>query len=384
MKIAHVITRFMRGGADENTLISCNAQFRAGHEVHLIHGAEFSPDMLSNLDSGVHVHLVQSLVRPVSPLNDVQAFFALNALLRRLNADIVHTHTSKAGILGRAAAVMAGARGIVHGVHILPFVNVPRHQEIAYLAAEKVFAPATHAFVNVSQGMQDIGLQYGVGRAERHFVVPSGMSTMQFQAARPFSAEEKTTLTGRPDAPLLVFVAALEPRKRQYEFLDAMAAVARAKPEALLVLLGEGTDEERLRRRVEALGLQSNVLFAGFSDEVERWIASADVCVFASEREGLPRAVIQYAMGRRPIVSTHLPGIEAVVIDGVTGHLVPVSDVAAMTAPILSLLESEQKRAEMSEAAKVLDFSRWDATAMTDELERIYGAVLEQRARAPA
>lgn len=183
---------------------------------------------------------------------------------------------------------------------------------------------------------------------------------------------------------MLVFVAALEPRKRQYEFLDAMTDIVRARPDVLLVLLGEGTDESRLRNRVAELALQDNVLFAGFSDEVERWIASADVCVFASEREGLPRAVIQYAMGRRPIVSTRLPGIEAVVIDGVTGHLVPVSQVEAMTGPILSLLESEQKRAEMSEAAKTLDFSRWDATAMTDELERINDTVLAQRVRASA
>lgn len=381
MIIVHVITRFMRGGADENTLLSCNAQAEAGHEIHLIHGGDFHAEMLERVSPLVVVHCVPDLVRPLAPARDVKAFMALQALLRLLKPDIVHTHTSKAGVLGRAAALMGGASGVVHGVHILPFVNVPFHEKVLYLMVEKLFAPTTHAFINVSDGMMDLGLRYGVGAPKRHHVVPSGMAIDQFRRARPFTSAERTDrLEGDVQiAPLLVFVAALEPRKRQYEFLDVMAKVARQVPEARLVFLGEGVDEARLRDRVQALGLKERVCFAGFSNEVERWIASAAVCVFASEREGLPRAVIQYALAAKPVVSTRLPGIEAVVRDGETGVLVEIDAVMAMADPIIDLLTRPGLAESMACAARSLDLSAWEDRAMIDALDSVYVNVLNSR-----
>lgn len=310
------------------------------------------------------------------------ALIALRALLRELRADIVHTHTSKAGVIGRAAALAAGTRGVVHGVHILPFVNVPVHEQVLYLGLEKLFAPGTHAFVNVSQGMQDLGLKYGVGAADRHHVVPSGMSIDQFRNAKPFTAAERTERLGAaPSGPLLVFVAALEPRKRQYEFLDVLAEVILQVPDARLVLLGEGVDETRLRNRTAELGLAESVHFAGFSTEVERWMASAAVCVFASEREGLPRAVIQYALAGRPIVSTRLPGINAIVHHGKTGTLVDVDDLMGMVEPITRLLVNPAEADDMARAARQLDLSPWADRAMIEALERIYQSVLVRRVK---
>lgn len=381
MKIAHIITRLVRGGADENTMLSCNAQAAAGGEVHLIYGCEYSKEMLARAHPDVRLHEIASLQRAVSPIKDLRAVAELRKLLARIDPDIVHTHTSKAGIVGRAAARLAGRAGIVHGVHILPFVNVTPTAKVVYLGLEKALAPITHAFVNVSAGMQDIGLQHGVGRADRHFVVPSGMSVKDFRSASPFTSEELKERLGDfpPGGRILVFVAALEPRKRQYEFLDVFKAVQATVGDVQLVLLGEGHDRQRLTDRVEALDLQGSVRFAGFSSEVERWIATAAVCVFASEREGLPRAVIQYALGARPVVSTDLPGIEAVVKNGESGFLVPIDDLEAMVKPIVRLLEDRQLAETMSAAARKLDLSAWDEAAMAASLDRIYADILKAR-----
>ncbi|MBX9615190.1 MAG: glycosyltransferase, partial [Caulobacteraceae bacterium] len=371
MNIVHVITRFVRGGADENTLLSCNAQAAAGDTVHLVYGGEFSAAMLARLDPRVVTHCIRPLVRPVRPWRDVAALGQMIALFRRLRADIVHTHTSKAGAIGRLAAWLTGVPVVVHGVHILPFDNVPPLERAVYLGIERALAPVTHAFVNVSEGMRDLGLRDGVGRAERHFVVPSGMDTAAFGTARAFDgAERAARMPGMAGAggPLLVFTAALEPRKRQYEFLSVMAAVRAAVPDAVLVLLGEGHDEGRLRSRVAALGLEGAVHFAGYSEEVPRWIASAAVCVFASEREGLPRAVIQYVLGGRPVVSTRLPGIEAVVEDGAGGALVDVDAVEDMAGPIIALLTDETLASRMASAARARDLSAWDQAAMATGL----------------
>lgn len=374
MKIIHVITRFVRGGADENTLLSCNAQAAAGDQVHLVHGGEFSLAMLMLLDRRVIVHCVPSLRRPVRPVGDVTALVAMVALFRTLAPDIVHTHTSKAGVLGRMAAGIARVPMVVHGVHILPFDNVPPIERAAYLGLERVLAPMTHAFVNVSEGMRELGVRHGVGRPERHFVVPSGMDTSRFRQAESFSAAERAArLPGvSSDAPLMVFTAALEPRKRQYEFLDVMAAVRVRVPAVQLALLGEGHDEARLRARAEALGLGDAVHFIGFTEEVARWIASGAICVFASEREGLPRAVIQYVLGGRPVVSTRLPGIEAVLEHSVGGHLVDIDRLGDMVDPIVDLLTDPALAARMAAAARARDLSAWDQKAMATGLASIY------------
>lgn len=374
MKIIHVITRFVRGGADENTLLSCNAQAAAGDRVHLVHGGEFSVDMLMLLDRRVIVHCVPSLRRPVRPVDDVVALIALVALFRNLGADIVHTHTSKAGALGRMAAWLTRTPMVVHGVHILPFDNVPAIERAAYLGVERALAPLTHAFVNVSEAMRDLGVRHGVGRPERHFVLPSGMDTRRFRQAKPFSAADLAArLPGVPaGAPLMVFTAALEPRKRQYEFLEVVAAVRARVPTVRLALLGEGHDEARLRARVQALGLGETVHFVGYSEEVARWIATGAICVFASEREGLPRAVIQYVLGGRPVVSTRLPGIEAVLEHSVGGHLVDVDRLSDMVEPIVDLLTDPALAARMAAAARARDLSAWDQAAMATGLASIY------------
>jgi glycosyltransferase involved in cell wall biosynthesis len=380
MIIVHVITRFIRGGADENTLLSCNAQAAAGHDVHLVYGGEASAPMVARLDRRVHRHQVSWLQRPIAPIDDLRALVDMVKLFQRVQPDIVHTHTSKAGIIGRAAARLCRVKGIVHGVHILPFVNVPPAQASLYLALEKALAPSTHAFVNVSDGMRDLGIEYGVGHEDRHYVIPSGMDVHAFRSAVPFSSTEIDRRLGKGagGSPLIVLVAALEPRKRQYEFLDVFAAVRRAVPGVRLVLLGEGLDEKRLRERVAVLDIAQAVSFAGFSTEVERWIASASVCAFSSEREGLPRAVIQYAMVGAPIVSTRLPGIEQVVKDGATGYLVDVDRLDLMVEPIVRLLTDHALAAETRRAARELDLCAWDLPDMVRQLNAVYQSILDE------
>lgn len=381
MKIVHVITRFIRGGADENTLLTCNFQAGTEDDIHLIHGGEFNKNMLMMLDRRVVVHCMPSLERNIRPLDDLTSLLSLIAILRKLAPDVVHTHTSKAGALGRMAAWIARAPMVVHGVHILPYHNVSRLKRAVYLGVERALAPMTHAFVNVSEALSDLGVRHGVGTPERHFVVPSGMDIDRFRKARPFSqAELEMRLPGLPaSAPLIAVTAALEPRKRQYEFLDVLAAVRARVPTVQLALLGEGCDETRLRARVEALVLTEAVHFVGFTDEVERWIASASVCVLASEREGLARAVIQYVLGGRPVVSTRLPGIEAVVEDGVGGILVDIDRLDDMVEPIVNLLTNPVLAERMSAAARARDLSAWDQDAMGRGLASIYQRGLHRR-----
>ena len=140
----------------------------------LVHGAETRTEILSAVDPRVEIVELRSLVQPIAPLSDIRALRGLVGTFRRHRPDVVHTHTSKAGILGRLAARAAKVPILVHGVHIVPFVNVGRLQRRAYLTAERAVQGMTHAFVDVSPAMRDLCVQAGVGSPERHHVVPSG------------------------------------------------------------------------------------------------------------------------------------------------------------------------------------------------------------------
>jgi glycosyltransferase involved in cell wall biosynthesis len=278
---------------------------------------------------------------------------------------------------------MAGVPGVVHGIHILPFLNVGRAERLAYLATERALAPVTDAFVSVSDGMAKSAQAHGIGPAHKHTVVPSGMDLDRFTGARPVDTATVAAAFGcrqavAADLKLVVMVAALEPRKRVAEFLEVFAYVAAADATAALAVLGEGLDREAILTRAAALGLESRVALPGYRDDVERWIMRAQVCVLASEREGLPRAVVQYVLARRPVVTTALPGLEALVHDGVNGFLVPVDRLDQMAAPIGRILADPSLAASMSQAAGRIDLAPWSTTSMVTRLEEVYRSVLRR------
>jgi glycosyltransferase involved in cell wall biosynthesis len=186
----------------------------------------------------------------------------------------------------------------------------------------------------------------------------------------------------RPDVARLKFVvmvARFERRKRHSEFLEAFANVSAAIPNAHLVLLGEGPDHEHIRRRVKELSLSSRVHIIGFREDPERWIKRANVCVLASEREGLPRVIVQYALCARPIVCTELPGVEAIVRQGLGGYLVPLDAVGAMEEPLIRLLSDEELEAQQASWLAALDLSAWSVDRMVGQLDQIYKDVLARR-----
>lgn len=380
LTIAHVITRYIRGGADENTRLSCNAQVAAGHRVALIFGHEAHEEMLTALDRRVERIQIAELVRRIDPIRDAIALTRLVGALRRMKPDIVHTHTSKAGILGRVAGRLANASAIVHGVHILPFLSVRPLKRFAFLAAERAIAPLTDAFVSVSPKMQECCLAENLGAHALHRVVPSGMKVAQFRGAVPFSAEELAHELGAGAlrTQLVVMAAALEPRKRVSEFLPVFRNVLEQAPDALFVVLGEGGERARILAQAAELAIADRVRLLGYRTDIERWLASASVCVLSSEREGLPRAVIQYVLAGRPAVVADLAGLDAVLHDGKNGFITSAGDLAAMATPIVRLLTSPELRERFSSYSRQLDLSAWSVENMTAELERVYYAALRR------
>lgn len=380
MLIVHIITRLIRAGADENTMLTCLQQADDGHDVVLIHGTEYDEHYYEAYRDKIRFVLVEDMVRQVSVRHDAKAAFALYKILADLKPLVVHTHTSKAGVLGRLAARMAGVPAIIHGVHIVPFVNVGRKSKAIYLGLEKSAALFTDAFINVSYGTRDIFLEHGIGKPETHHVVHSGFDLKLYHDARE-PADWAEILRCEPEGPrppVLVMMAALTARKRHVAFLAAFQRLTVLLPDVRLVICGDGEERRGIEREIERLGIEANVIMLGFRADPERIVAMADLCVLASEREGLPRVIMQYLAGGKPCVVSYLPGVDEVVKDGFNGIVVPSANIDAAVNSILHLLTHRSELELLARGARETDLSNWDAGTMWPKMHTIYRDVLKE------
>ncbi len=381
LRIVHVITRLIRAGADENTILTCLKQAEAGHEVTLVHGREFDEHFYRTIAGKIRLQKIGSLVRDASPLNDLAALISLVGYFRRERPTVVHTHTSKAGIIGRCAARLAGVPAIIHGVHIVPFNNVGPRRRAAYLLMERAAARVTHAFINVSHGMRDLCVEAGVGQARTHHVVHSGFDLSRFRAAR--WPQDWRGILGVPTheqrkPPTAVMLGVLAPRKRQLEFLDAFAGVVGRLPEMRLLFCGEGEARPLIEKRIDELDLRGNVKLLGFRPDPQRIIALADLCFLSSEREGLPRVVMQYLAGGKPCAVAALPGIEEVVRHEVNGLVLPSDRLDLLADAVVRLLSNPGHLKRLAEGAAATPLDSWDAEKMWPRMERVYQDVFRK------
>ncbi len=381
LKIAHLITRITKGGAEENTISTCNASVAAGARVTLVYGQSFDEEMLSSCDRRVSRVRVPEMKRSVSPVDDWRAIGTLTRLLRDLKPDIVHTHMSKAGIVGRVAAHRAKVPAVIHTVHIAPFLEVPWLERLVYLNAEKAIAPWTDAFISVSAGMRDAYLEENIGDPTRHYVAYSGMDLARFRNARP--AADWWRLLALPEQrekpPIVLMVAAMEARKRHVELVATFARVVAEIPAARLVLVGDGVHRPAVEAAVREHGLSGNVTLVGHSSRPEDFMAIADVAVHCAVREGLPRTLVQYVAAGLPVVATSLPGLEEIAKQGETAVIVGPDDFTTLGRALVELLADKSRRAAMATAARAFDTSRWELDAMSSAIHGVYGKVLADR-----
>lgn len=382
LRIAHVITRLINGGADENTVISCNQAVRSGHHVILVHGAQTRPEILATVDERVRIVELPSLVRPIAPLGDLKALGDLVRTFHRLRPDVVHTHTSKAGILGRLAARAASVPVVVHGVHIVPFVTVGRLETFVYLTAERAVQGMTHAFIDVSPGLRDLCVRAGIGAPERHHVVPSGFDLPRFRdAIQP--GDWRRLLRLEPDdprPPVVLMLAVFEGRKRHLDVLERLPRIVARFPRVRFVFAGDGTLKDAIDARTKTLGIERNVILTGFHPHPEQLIALADICLLASAREGLPRVLMQYLAGGKPVIATDLPCIDDVLRHDVNGLVARSDDLDGLADAVVALLDDPARRARLARGAAATQLSEWDAARMGERLEAVYADVIRERA----
>lgn len=376
LTIVHVMTRLLLGGAEENTVSTCLHQAACGHKVTLMHGPGANTTWAERVGDRIELVAVDSLVHPISPLADLRAVRDLHRLYRQRRPDVVHTHESKAGIVGRLAAAVAGVPLIVHTIHIAPFEAVSAGKRRLYIAAEQACARLSHLLIAVSRGMQQAYLDAKVGGGVPITVIHSGMPLDRFsQASAP--CDWRTRIggwTGAKHPRFVLKVAAFEERKRQLPLLRAMAASLRDREDVCLLFAGDGPDRSRCEDEARALGIADKVRFLGHDPAPWELVALADVCVHAAEREGLPRSAVQAIAGGKPLVVASLPGIQEIITDGTNGIIAPSDDLDNLAAKLFDLLDSPARLAELQRGARATDVSSWREERMGERMDAAYAA----------
>jgi len=403
LRILHISTRLILGGSQENTVLSCQGQSDLGHDVHLAFGPIYGPEgslldrvqhFRSSSGTTITTHTVPHLIRQVHPTADIRCTHELIALIRALKPDIVHTHSSKAGILGRLAAWHAfptgslpnpNPPGIVHTIHGPPFMPIDgnlinqlkrRLNNTIYTIAEDLAAQHCHAIVSVADAMTDQFLSRGIGYPSLYTTIYSGMEINRFLT--PDAGQDRATIRasiGLTDHDFVVgTVARLAEHKGHDDLLDCLATDMRANPHLKLLWVGDGWWRERLTARIHSLGLSDRVILTGLvpPDRVPGLIRAMDILAHPSSREGLPRTVPQALLAGTCPVAYDVDGTREVCQDGITGRLIPFGDLPGLRSAILDLMHHPTTRLRMVEQGRAWCRDRFSVDRMVGDLEIVY------------
>jgi glycosyltransferase involved in cell wall biosynthesis len=384
LKICHVITRMIVGGAQENTLFTIIGHIQKGHEVVLVTGPSPGPEgeLLKKADfPEFEVVEFPSLVREINPALDIKAYFALKKFFRKRKFDVVHTHSSKAGIIGRIAAWNAGVPLVVHTVHGQAFHPYEKPwKNYIYKTSERWAARRCHRIYAVAQAMIDQCVRSGIAPAEKYQVVHSGMEIEKFLNSRP--EPELRKQLGIPENVKVIGSVARLFRQKGYEyFIPAAVKIVEKYPDTHFLVVGNGSMREALDRQINSMGLAGRFHFAGLvpPDQVYRYIAQMDILLHLSLHEGLPRAVVQALASGKPAIGFALDGAPEVIFDNQTGFLAQPENIDSVVEGVLKILGNPALAEQMGRNGKQFVAQKFDWHYMADVLEQEYLKQLQRK-----
>lgn len=383
MKIVHVITRLILGGAQENTLLSVEGlHHRYREDVTLITGPAEGPegDLFERARAqNLKLILLPELVRPIRPAADLAAYHSLRSRLRELRPDVVHTHSSKAGILGRAAAWKERVPAIVHTIHGLPFgpSESPLKNHL-YLRLERWAAHRCHAIVSVCQAMTDQALAAGVGHPDLFLTIYSGMDVDAFLHPPRDRDEVRRELGLQPTDVAFATVARLFERKGHQDLLAILPQLKASAPHLRLVWIGSGILRDQLEAQASSLGVRDRIHFTGLvpTTRIPELLNACDVIVHPSYREGLARVLPQALIVGRPVISYDVDGAREVCISNQTGFLVPFRNLDALQSAMVQLAQDPELRRRLGAEGRARFAHQFRHETMTDQLHSLYRRLL--------
>jgi glycosyltransferase involved in cell wall biosynthesis len=319
------------------------------------------------------------LVREIHPIKDLRALFRLARFIRRRSYTIVHTHSSKAGILGRWAAWLAGTPVIVHTVH--GWGHHDRQRPLVrqlYIALEKLSLRITDRLITVSPRNIEKGLRDGIGQPDDYVTIRSGIELDRFGHPRVPRKAVRAALGIPGDVPVVGTVTRLSPQKAPLDFVRAAGIVGEEVPNAMFVMVGDGPQRSEVERLVTDLGLAERLILTGLRRDVPELLGAFDVFALSSLWEGLPRVLLQAMATGLPVVATDVDGNAEIVVDGTCGRLVSAGDPGALAQAMIELVRDPHLAEQMGRTGRER-VGEFGARKMVADLAELYLGLLTQK-----
>ena len=390
-RIIHIITRLDKGGSAETTLQVVSLLNRERYEVFLAHGLSLESNMgvmeqevlardLSLAEKrGIRVFSIPSLLRRLSLKNDLLAFFSIYRLIKRIKPHIVHTHTSKAGVLGRLAACLARVPIIIHTPHGHVF-----HSYYGYIMTkiivlvERILSLMTDKITALTDRERDEHLEQGVASIEKYVIIHSGVMLQQIMNTNIDVETGKKEFDIPQNSNVIGVVGRMVPIKGHKYLVSAAKRIIKEFGNTVFVFVGDGYLEARLQRQAESLGVRKNIIFAGWRNDVIKILGLFDVLVLPSLNEGMGKVLIEGMALGKPIVASSVGGIIDLVKNGDNGILVPPRDSDALAEAILKLIRNKNLTQELGKNGKSKVYPEYDTFVMIRQIEDLYERLLSK------
>ena len=386
-KIIHIITRLDMGGSAQNTLHTCQ-ELSDKYEMVLVYGLSHESRMTelekqiveSGIETakmgGVEVLPLPPMVRRINPVKDIAALISLIRLIVRERPDIVHTHSSKAGLLGRMAAKLAKVPHIVHTPHGHVFYgHFGRLASRIFLWVEKIFSRFTDRIVALTDGEKNDYEKLSVCPSEKLLKIHSGVDVAHYMKPNGNMVEKRRSLGLDQNGKVIGFVGWLLPIKGPEYLIKAMEFVWPEHPEASLVFAGKGDLDVDLRAQALRMNANGRIKFLGWREDINEIMPIFDMLVLPSLNEGMGRVLVEAMAAGKPIVASRVGGIPDLVIHGKTGFLVPPADEKALAAWIKKILDDPGKAWEMGQQGRKL-CQQFSIEAMIEKLDDLYSDLI--------
>jgi len=391
IKVVHIITRLDKGGSAENTLLTAGGLDKQIYDVLLVKGLSNESGMAEDESlavrksmreaerEGVRILTVPGLIRRISPFYDFKTFFTLIKILRYERSHIVHTHTSKAGILGRWAAFFARVPIIIHTPHGHVFWGYfGRLKTAFYIILEKITALITDKIIALTEQEKNNHLHFRIASGDKFSVVHSGIKLDKFSNLSVDPAAMRKKL-GISEGELVVGTTGrLTPVKGHRHLIEAAENIVDARPNTTFVFLGDGELSDELKNMASKLNLKEKVKFLGWRQDVAEVMSVFDLFVLPSLNEGMGRVLVEAMALGKPVVASNVGGIPDLVIHGKNGCLVPPGYAQSLSAAISDLIEDPERGRKMGENGKkrAIDYS---ADSMVQKIDQLYRTMLQQK-----
>ena len=378
IRVLRIIARMNIGGPAIHATLLADGLEQRGYQTYLVAGS-------TTREEGNYLDLhgrrlanfveLASLGREIDPGRDVSAYRDLRRIIRDFRPHIVHTHTAKAGFLGRLAARRAGVPIIVHTFHghvLRGYFSLPK--EWLFVQAERSLAKVTTRLITVSAQVRDELLARGIGRAEQFEVIRLGFDLTPFATCEQRAGTIRNELGLTRATRVVAIVARLVPIKAHEVFLEMAVRVTATIPDVVFLVVGDGERRAELEQLARTLGIHEKTRFLGWRADLDRVYADCDVVVLTSRNEGSPVALIEAMASGRPVVATRVGGVEELV--GEVGLLADVDDSAALARAVSQLLADPERASRLGQAARQRVVTTYGKDRLVDDVDGLYRRLL--------